>query len=53
MKKKGLENHVSNTKQPSGDYYGTGVRNPVGKLRDTYVTDVMKPKKASKPKSLV
>ena len=37
----------------TGDYYGGGIRQPIGKLRDVYATDA--PKKGSiktPPKSL-
>lgn len=47
--KASLETHVSNTKQPSGDYYGTGVKNPTGRLRDSYITPDISPKKLGKP----
>lgn len=28
--------HTSNSKKGMGDYYGTGLRNPVGKIRDVF-----------------
>ena len=41
--------HVANTKYGMGDHYGTGIRNPVGTLRDSYVTYNMGKKKLGKP----
>lgn len=50
MKKlKHLENHVANTKFGMGDYYGVGVKNPVGTMRRDYINDVKPPKKTFKP----
>lgn len=35
MKKpKNIPAHTSNTGKAMGDHYGTGVRNPIGKIRD-------------------
>jgi hypothetical protein len=28
--------HTANTKYGMGDYYGTGVRNPMGRMRDGF-----------------
>lgn len=28
------DSHVSNTSMGMGDYYGQGIRNPVGRIRD-------------------
>lgn len=36
--------HTSNTKKGMGDYYGSGMKNPVGKSRD----NMMMPKATSK-----
>jgi hypothetical protein len=49
------EIHVSPTKVGSGDYYGTGIKNPIGRTRDSYVnmTGPSKSKRIGKmPKSL-
>ncbi len=55
MKKtKALKNaHTSNSKIGVGDYYGTGIRNPIGRMVDNY-TDSPKSvqKKGKPPKSL-
>lgn len=29
--------HTSDSPYGSGDYYGTGVKNPVGRMRETYM----------------
>jgi len=31
------EAHSANTKYGSGDFYGTGVKNPVGRVRESYM----------------
>lgn len=40
-------NHTSNSKVGMGDYYGTGVRNPQGKMNS--LLDYASPKKSKKP----
>lgn len=42
--------HVPNTRVAAGDYYGTGSRNPQGKVRMSYVQDnaPLKPNKIKK-----
>lgn len=51
--KSNKENHVSNTKMGMGDSYGSGVKNPVGKIRDVMgITDVNPKKLRKPPKSL-
>lgn len=40
------EAHAPNTKFGSGDYYGTGFKQPLGKMRDTYMGDKPKMKKS-------
>lgn len=51
--KKTKEWHSSNAKIGSGDYYGTGVRNPVGTIQRDYLNgSTSKPKKMKPPKSL-
>lgn len=43
------ESHVSPTKKGMGDYYGTGVRNPIGKVRDVTGINPVSPKKIKTP----
>lgn len=43
------ENHVSNTKMGMGDHYGSGVKNPVGTIRDVMGISNVKPKRLGKP----
>jgi len=42
--------HTSNTRTGKGDSYGTGIKNPVGKIRDMYQVDGNSPKKIEKRK---
>ena len=45
--------HTANTKYGMGDYYGVGVKQKVGILRDDYLNAPIKSKKLGKtPKSL-
>lgn len=45
--------HTSNSKIGMGDNYGSGVKNPVGKIRDVMgITDVNPKKLRKPPKSL-
>lgn len=45
--------HTPNSKSGVGDYYGSGIRNPVGKPVDTYGPDGLpKIKKTLAPKKL-
>lgn len=48
------QNHVPNTKLGSGDYYGTGIRNPMGSMRDSYmdIPSMTSKTKGKPPKSL-
>lgn len=47
------QTHTSNAKTCSGDFYGTGFKNPVGKTIDSYLTPVLKGKDIGKaPRSL-
>ncbi len=50
-KEKAVPNaHTAHTKYGMGDYYGTGVRNPVGKMRSDSVGIVpVSPKNMKKP----
>lgn len=46
MKKLGKrvkEAHVANTKYGSGDSYGTGIKQKVGIMRDSYMDNPIKP----------
>ena len=43
------ENHVSNSKIGMGDHYGSGIRNPVGEVRDVMGITNVKPKRLGKP----
>ncbi len=50
MKKtKGKEWHASSNKIGMGDYYGVGIRNPMGKSRDIQIEIPASPKKLGKP----
>ena len=47
------EAHVSPTKKGMGDYYGTGIKNNVGRSRDVMGLNPISPKKLkTPPKSL-
>lgn len=47
------QSHTSNSKIGSGDSYGTGVKNPVGKMKSSSLTPVLKGKDVGKaPRSL-
>lgn len=43
------ESHVSNTQFGGGDYYGTGVKQKVGRVREDYMSNPISPKKMGKP----
>lgn len=48
--KKFKEAHSANKKFGMGDYYGTGIKNPVGRMRDNYMNDIpFSPSKLKKP----
>lgn len=32
-----IQAHVSKTKKPMGDYYGVGVKNPIGKMKGSLI----------------
>lgn len=40
---------MTKNKCASGDYYGSGVKNPVGKMRDSYMNSPVKPIELKKP----
>jgi hypothetical protein len=46
--------HTASSPQGSGDYYGVGVKNPLGKIRDWSMGEVSLPPKnvKAKPKKL-
>ncbi len=45
--------HTSNSKKGMGDYYGSGIKNPMGKMRDDYIIKpVVGKKMKTPPKSL-
>jgi len=41
--------HTPNTKFGMGDFYGSGKRNPMGKVRDGMGVNELAPKKLKKP----
>lgn len=47
--KKVKEAHVSNTNKGMGDYYGTGIRNPIGKPIDIFGMGSTNVKSTNKP----
>ena len=52
-KKVRKEFHCPETKLAMGDFYGTGVRNPMGRIRDSSVnTQIPKGKLKTPPKAL-
>jgi len=45
--------HTPSSQTGSGDYHGTAIKNPVGKIREVYPVNYNKPKSiGQKPKSL-
>lgn len=47
--KKSVEAHVSKTKKPMGDNYGTGIKQKVGRLRDGLDSQPVSFKKMGRP----
>lgn len=41
--------HTSSSQIGMGDYYGSGIRNPMGRVRDTMEGDYVIPRKLKKP----
>lgn len=41
--------HAPKSPKGMGDFYGTGMKNPIGKMGDTYMNSPMKSKKKGKP----
>ena len=53
LKSKVKQGHTSNSQIGHGDYYGTGIKNPVGKIRDmTGVKEIKPPKLKMPPRAL-
>lgn len=49
-KKSSGDSHVSHTSMGMGDYYGTGIKNKLGKMRDDSMGMIaVTPKKLKKP----
>jgi hypothetical protein len=47
---KGLKNaHSSNSKMGSGDFYGTAIKQNVGRIRDSYMKPLTSKSKIGKP----
>ena len=49
MAKKRLESHAPSSQRGMGDYYGTGIRNPVGKPIEIMGMKNIAPRKFGKP----
>lgn len=43
------EINVARSQTGMGDYYGTGIKNPIGKVRDVMGMSPLTPKKLKKP----
>jgi hypothetical protein len=41
--------HSSNQKFGMGDYYGSGIKNPMGRIRENMIMQPVKPSKIKKP----
>lgn len=46
---KHMETHVPKTKYGMGDYYGTGIKNPIGRVREDYMMNPIPSKNMGKP----
>ena len=44
--------HIANNKVPGGDYYGSGIKNPTGRLRESPSVPKIKKTIGKPPKSL-
>lgn len=44
--------HTPNTKKPSGDHFGSGVKNPMGRVVDNGLPKISNKKLGKPPKSL-
>lgn len=52
MKKiKHKESHVAPTKYGMGDYYGSAIKNPIGRIREDYINNPVKGNTGKPPKS--
>jgi hypothetical protein len=47
--KQSREAHSSGSRAGSGDYYGVGLKQPMGKMRSDYFNDIIDDKKIKKP----
>ncbi len=53
MKKSKKSFHTNSSPKGMGDFYGSGIRNPIGKVRDLYgINPIKKAKLKNPPKSL-
>lgn len=43
------ESHVAPTKYGMGDYYGSGIKQKVGRIRDDYISKPISSSKLGKP----
>ena len=51
---KGLKTaHTANSQRGMGDSYGSGVKNPMGKMRESMIDSVPKVKKMARPPNSV
>lgn len=41
--------HTSNSKLGMGDFYGSGIKNPIGRVREEMMINPMKSKSLGKP----
>lgn len=46
------QTHTSRSKTGSGDYYGSAIKQKMGRAKDIMLESPMKPKKMKPPKSL-
>jgi len=46
---KHVESHCSPTAKGMGDYYGTGIRNPIARIREDGISQPVAPHKIGKP----
>jgi hypothetical protein len=49
MRKRFSESHTPPSPKGMGDYYGTGIKQKVGRIRDDQIMDIIQPKKLKKP----
>lgn len=41
--------HTANVKEPIGDFYGSGIKAKIGKIRDVEGVEPLSPKKMKRP----